>query len=185
MKKMIRVTVGCLLVSALLGWRIEAADTAPGFVDFGKFTPPAGGGEYVEVQISSNLISMAARLAEKAEPQVAELLRGLHQVRVNVIGLDNDNRAEMQKRIQKIRAELDTKGWDRVVIAQKKGEDIGVYIKTQGAEAVQGLAVTVIENDKEAVLVNIVGDIKPDKVALLGERLNIDPLKQVGESLKK
>lgn len=185
MKSIIRVTLGCLAVSALIGLRISAADSAPGFVDFGKFNPPAGGGEFVEVRISNNLISMAARLAEKAEPQLADLLRGLHQVRVNVIGLDSENRAEMKKRIQQIRADLDDKGWDRVVTVQQKSEDVGVFIKTQGADAVQGLVVTVIDGDKEAVLVNIVGDIRPEKVALIGERLHIEPLKQVGEALKK
>ena len=28
-------------------------------------------------------------------------------------------------------------------------------------------------------------DIKPDKIAVIGERMNIEPLKKVGEALKK
>ena len=64
--------------------------------------------------------------------------------------------------------------------AQKKDEDVGVYIKTRGEEAVQGVVVTVIDGNKEAVLVNIVGDIKPEKLAIIGERFNIEPLKKIG-----
>ena len=56
---------------------------------------------------------------------------------------------------------------------------------TRGADAVEGLVVTVIEGNREAVLINIVGDIKPDKIAVIGERLDIEPLKKAGEALKK
>ena len=35
------------------------------------------------------------------------------------------------------------------------------------------------------VLVNIVGDIKPEQVAAIGEALNIKPLEKIGETLKK
>jgi hypothetical protein len=169
----------CALLSA------NAANPSPGFVDLGKFSPPTGGAEFVEVQINGNLISMAARLAEKSEPQVADLLRGLHLIRVNVIGLNDDNRAEMEKRVKAIRGELDTQKWERLVTAQKDKEDVGVYLKTRGEEAVEGLVVTVIEDNKQAVFVNIVGDIKPEKVALLGERFNLKPLQEIGASIEK
>jgi len=66
-----------LTLAALVGVAIQAENTPPGYVDFGKFSPPTSGGEFVEVHITSNLISMAARLAEKNEPEIAELLRGL------------------------------------------------------------------------------------------------------------
>ena len=49
----------------------------------------------------------------------------------------------------------------------------------------EGLVITVIEGNREAVLINIVGDIKPDKIAVIGERMNIEPLKKAGEALKK
>ena len=114
---------------------------------------------------------MAARLVEKSEPDVADLIRGLQLIRVNVIGLDDSNRSEMEKRVKKIRSELDDRGWERIVTAQKKDEDIGVYLKTRGADAVEGVVITVIEGNREAVLINIVGDIKPDKIAEIGERM--------------
>jgi hypothetical protein len=58
-------------------------------------------------------------------------------------------------------------------------------IKTRGEEAVEGLVITVLEGKGEAVLINIVGDIKPEKLGAIGERLNIKPLKKVGRSLEK
>ncbi len=181
--------IGCTLTFAMLttiaGIPVHAENTPSGYVDFGKFSAPASGGEFVEVHVKSNLIAMAARLTEKNEPEVAEVLRGLQDVRVTVIGLDDDNRAEIQKRVKKIRSELDAQGWERVVSAQKKDEDVGVYLKMRGAEAVEGLVVTVIEANREAVLVNIVGDMKPEKIATIGERLNIEPLKKIGQAIEK
>jgi hypothetical protein len=185
MKHSIRSILGVGLLAAGLGVSVHAGDTPAGYVDFGKFAPPGGGGEFVEVNIKANLISMVARLAQKAEPAVAEVLRGLQAVRVNVVGLDNANRDDVEKRVKAIRSELDTKGWERIVTAQKQDEDVGVYVKTRGEEAVEGIVVTVLEGKREAVFVNIVGDIKPEKLATLGEKLNIEPLKKVGEAIEK
>ncbi len=184
MKHLIRSTLGLALISGVISTAIGAENTAPGFIDFGKLSPSASG-EFVEVHIKGNLISMVARLAEKEEPEVADLLRSIQLVRVNVIGLDDENRAEMEKRVKKIRNELDAQGWERIVTAQQKDADVGVYLKTRGEEAVEGIVVTVLEGKGEAVLINIVGNIKPEKIATIGERLNIDPLKKIGQAIGK
>ena len=161
------------------------AGSNSGEVDFGKFTAPGKGGEFVEVQIKSNLLSLAAQLLDKEQPEAAKLIRSVRLVRVNVIGLTDQNRDEMEKRVQKIRDDLEEKGWERNVNVQgKDGEDVGVYTKTRGLEALAGVAVTVVDSEN-LVLVNVVGDISPDQVASLGESLNIKPLKKVGDAIKK
>jgi len=185
MKDFKQYTFALAAFFALAGFGVRADNTPPGYVEFGKFSPPNSGGEFVEVHIKSNLIAMVARLTEKNEPEVAELLRGLHTVRVNVVGLDDGNRAEMEKRVKKIRGDLDAQGWERIVTAQKKDEDVGVYLKTRGEEAVEGVVVTVIEGNREAVCINIVGNIKPEKIAVIGERFNIEPLKKIGQAVEK
>ena len=185
MKHVLRHSVALAVLSAFASIGVGADNPPAGYVDFGKFEPPASGGEFVEVHIKSNLIAMAARLVEKSEPDIADLIRGLQLIRVNVIGLDDANRSEMEKRVKKIRSELDDRGWERIVTAQKKDEDVSVYLKTRGADAVEGVVITVIEGNREAVLINIVGNIKPDKIAEIGERMNIEPLKKAGEAIKK
>jgi MoaA/NifB/PqqE/SkfB family radical SAM enzyme len=179
------VMLGLAALTAGLGVHAQGGSSDPGYVDFGKFAPPSSGGEFVEVQIKNNLIAMVARLAQTQEPEVAELLRGLRAVRVNVIGLTEDNRTDIRERIAKLRAELETKGWERVVTAQKDNEDVGVYVKTRGEEAVEGIVVTVLDGQREAVFVNIVGDIKPEKLSSVGERFNIEPLKKIGQPAQR
>lgn len=183
MKTLFCTFLATTAVALTLNVAAQAAD-ASGAIDFGTFTPPAKGGEFVEVHIRSNLIGMAARLAEKAEPEVAQMLRGLKNIRVNVIGMDDGNRSELETKIKNIRTQLDGAGWERVVTAQKDGEDVGVFLKMKGEEAVEGVVVTVIDGHKEAVLVNVVGDLRPEKLVALGERFDIEPLKKLGPGLK-
>ena len=114
------------------------AEPPSGQVDFGKLAAPGNGGEFVEVQVNSNLLSLAAKLVEKQQPDAAKLLRSVQLVRVNVIGLSDENRDEMTKHVRQIRRDIEAQGWERnVKVQQKDGQDVGVYTKTHGDEALQ------------------------------------------------
>ena len=177
--------IGTATLCAAATLAYGAEDLLPGQVDFGSFSPPKGDGEFVEVNVPTGLITMASKLVEKDEPDVAKILSGLKLVRVNVIGIDEDNRAELQKRAQKIRKDLSGKGWERIVTAQQKDQDVSVYLKIDDKGAVQGLAAVVLAGKDQAVFANIVGEIRPDQLAMLGEKLHLDPLKQIGDSAQK
>ncbi len=172
------------LGASLLTGSLLADAKTPGAIDFGKFTP-TGDGQFVEVDIKSNLINMVARLAEKQEPEVAKLLRGITAVRVNVVGLNDENRSEMKERVASVRSQLTGGEWERVFTVKERDQDVGVFIKLRGEEAVEGVVVTVINGDKEAVFVNVVGDIKPEQIAKIGESFNIEPLKEIGRKLEE
>jgi hypothetical protein len=158
---------------------ISAAEThPPGFVDFSKITELAGQST-VDIHLKGPLLSMAARIAEGTEGEAAELLRKLKLVRVNVFKLDDRNRAEVTRRIQAMRTELEAQKWEQVVSVREKNDDVGVYLKTKGEEAIEGLVVTVVDGKGEAVFVNIVGEIKPEQLSMLADKFHIDPLKKL------
>lgn len=163
----------------------RAAEAPAGLVDLGPLSPPAGGGQYVEVNLRGNLLAMAARVVGREEPELAEMIRGIQAVRVHVVGLDDSNRTEVKRRIARFRKDLSDQGWERIVTAQTPGEDVAVFLKTRGDEAIEGVAVTVLEGDREAVCVNVAGDLRPDKLAELGEKLGIRPLHHVGLKRRK
>src|SRR5436190_1916895 len=177
MKRTMQMLVAAAILTLASNCLTAADSPELGRVDFGTF-PRAAGREFVEVNLSGTLLSMAAHLAPKDDPDVAKLLSGLQEVRVNVVGLGDENREEVTDRIRKIRTSLTDQGWERVVSAQDKAEDVGIYLKTLGKEAITGLAIVVLDGKKEAVFVNIIGNIKVEQLATLGERLNIDPLKK-------
>lgn len=185
MKRLMPLTLATATLALTLVTRLGAETLQPGQVDFGQFSPPASGGDFVEVNVNSSLISMVSRLVPKDQPEVAQLISGLHLIRVNVIGLDDQNRADLEKRVKKVRADLDSQGWERVVTALKDGKDASIFIKTQGTNSVAGLAIVVMEANKQAVFINIVGNIRPEQIAEVGERLHIDQLKKFGPASHK
>lgn len=157
----------------------------PGEVDFGTFTPSKGGREFVEVHVPTSLISLASKLVEKHEPDVAKLLAGIKQVKVNVIGLDDSNVEEFQQRAARIRTDLCARGWERIVTAQNQGQDVGVYLKMDKDSTIQGISVVVIEGGRQAVFANVVGNVTPEQLITIGDKLNLEPLKKAGEATQK
>jgi len=167
-------------LTCALALPFPAAASDPGLVDFGAFSPPDDGSQFVEVQIKGNLINMVSRLARASEPEAADLLSKLRLIRVNVLGLTDANREQVTERMRQVRGQLEATGWDRIVTAQDpSGADVGVYLKLRGDEAVEGVVVTVLDGSKQAVFVNIAGDLRPEQLATVGERFNIEPLKQI------
>ena len=175
MKNSIRSLAAAGAVCLALASSVRAEDA--GFVDFGTLNPTEGS-QFVEVNIKSNLIAMVAALTKKTEPEVTQVIEGLKQIRVNVLQTTKENRDEMKKRISDIRGKLDKGGWERIVTAMEKDQDIGVFLKTKDATTVEGICVTVVDKD-QVVLVNVVGNIQPEKLAVVGERFDVEPLKKI------
>jgi hypothetical protein len=185
MKYFIPTALGTVILSAAVAANVSAEPLPPGQVDFGTFTPPGSGGEFVEVNVTSSIISLAAHFLEKNEPEIAKVLNGLQLVHVNVIGVNDENKEDLENKAQKIRKQLDGHGWERVVMAQQQEQHVAVYLKTENKDTVQGIVVTVMDGGKQAVFVNVVGNIKPEQLSLIGERLNIEPLKKIGHPAEK
>ncbi len=183
MKRSLPVAIYSLVLLSAASVRIRAQDAPPGRVDFGAFTPPGSGQIFVEVNVPESLISIAASVVEKQEPDVAKLLRGIRGVHLDVVGLNDKNRDEIEQRATRLREELSRKGWERIVVVQQKEQDVGVYLKMDSKSVIQGLTVVVRDGQKQAVFANIVGDIKPEQIVLLGERLRLDPLKELGKEI--
>lgn len=168
-----------LVVSALFTCAAGAGSAAQpaGYVDFGAFT--AGKGEFVEVNLQSGLLKLASRLTKMSDPAAAELIGSLERVRVNVIGLDEDNSAAVTERVANIRSALARQGWEQIVTVkeQKDGaQDVAIFLKHGEGEAIAGLVITVVDGTKQAVLVNVVGNIKPEQIETLAQHLHVEGL---------
>jgi len=158
----------------LATWSARAAE--PGYVDLGKFQPVEGC-QFVEVNVPTSLLNFASKFAEKDDAEAAALIRQLKHVRVNVVGY-KDAGTDLTKRVVDLRSQLESKGWTQVVVAKDAdtSADVAVFTLLKG-DAIEGVLVTVLDGaNKQAVLVNVVGSINPEQIALLGKRLNIEPL---------
>jgi hypothetical protein len=156
-----------------------ATAAEPGYIDFGPALTGASSTRNIEINLPEPLLAFAATLAKGHEPDAAALIKDLKQVRVNVLGLDDKNRADLTARVQKIRTDLAAQGWLRAVNVQDNGDDVAVLVKMGRNSAIEGLAVTVLSKSNDAVFVNIVGNIDPARIAALGEKYGIDHLKNI------
>lgn len=179
-RRLAATTSLCLLATA----PAFAAEPA-GAVDFGNIPGPSGSGEQVEVHVPRNLISIAAKIVGKQEPEVAKLLSNVETVHVRVVSLDEGNRAGVQQRMSEIRADLAQAGWQKIVTAKDGASDVAVYMRTSGDEVIEGVTVTVLEGDSEAVFVNIVGSIRPEQIAEIAEALNVPHLSAVTAAIER
>jgi hypothetical protein len=62
---------------------------------------------------------------------------------------------------------------------------VGIFLKSRGQEAIEGVVITVLDGRKEAVFINIVGDIKMDKLGALADKMNLGVLKKAAAELMK
>jgi len=186
MKTTLRQSITALTVAGLLASTGWAAAPSEGYADFGDLKPAAGE-QFVQVDLNGTLLRLAAAFTRKEEPQIAVLIGRIESVRVNVLGMSDENRSETTAQIETIRADLDRQGWKRIItVRESKGDDVAIFIKEAGETAIHGVVVSVISQAGEAVLVNIVGDVPIDQLAELGERLDIDPLRELnlGKAVK-
>jgi len=189
MKNLLRSSLAAAIVSLALTTLVSAADVEPGAIDIGQLMPSAKG-QFVEINLSPALLKFAARIAARQEPEAAELIRNLKSIRVNVVGLDDSNRAATLEKIESVRRKLEGDGWTKMVTVRDhdKGDNVDVHVKQRGEEAIDGLVVTVIDHKGEAVFVNIVGNINPDQLAQIADKFDIEPLRKMHlkiESKKK
>jgi hypothetical protein len=174
--------VACVLLAAS---SLTAAEPA-GAIDFGAIPGPSGDGEQVEVHLPRNLISIATRIVAKQEPEVAKLLESIDSVRVRVVSLDEGNRAAVQKRMGEVRADLAKSGWQKIVTAKDSGgDDVAIFMRTKGDEVIEGVAVTVLGGESEAVFVNVVGSIRPEQIAEIAEALHVPHLATLTAAVAK
>ena len=171
------LATGLSLALSTLGF---TAETEPGYIDNGQLMPSAKG-QFVEVNLSTTMLKFAARLVAREEPETAELIRGLKSIRVNVVGLDDSNRAGTIEQIESVRRKLETQGWTKMVTVrdQNGGDNVDIHVKQRGEEAIDGLVVTVIGKKGEAVFVNIVGNINADQLAKIADKFDIEPLRKM------
>ena len=180
MKNLLRSSLAAATLSLALTASSYATETEAGAIDIGQLMPSAKG-QFVEINLSTALLKFAARIAARQEPETAELIRGLKSIRVNVVGMDETNRAGTIEKIEAVRQKLEAQGWTKMVTVREKegGDNVDIHVKQHGEDAIDGLVITVIDKKGEAVFVNIVGNINADQLGKIADKFDIEPLRKM------
>ena len=151
----------------------------PGYYDFGDLSMFENGEGVTEVFLESNILKMVASATEEKDPELSSMLNGLKLVKVNVFDVSDKNEIGIKERINDADKKLMSQKWDRIVRTRGGDELVNVYIKTPGNSNIQGLVVTTLDKNDQAVFVNIVGTIDLKKIGKLGAKFDIPSLDKI------
>lgn len=148
-----------------------------GYVDFeelglvNEFEPS------IEVFLRGPLLKLAREAVKHDEPDLASALDNIKLIRVNVFDLDEIDGFDTKDLLQKTKTlatNLEKQGWEIAIRVRERHEHIYVYLLPGKNEDIDGLVVMVIEDDDQAVFVNIVGTIDPEQIGRIGHSIHIN-----------
>jgi hypothetical protein len=156
-----------------------ALKSEPGYVDF-SMLDRLGQEAKVEVNLRDPMLGLVSKFISEDDPELRDLIAGLKLVRVRVYDAAAAGMDKLLAAGSEATRQLDADGWERIVRVREDGEHVDVYFKpSKNAEWIEGVLVIALEAGDEAAFVNIVGTIRPEDVARLGDHMDIDGLDRV------
>ena len=131
----------------------------------------------VEINLSAGLMKMVGSFARSEDPEVAEILSNLEFIKVRVYNL-NGKVKKASTTLDSVSKELRAKNWETLVTVNdnENNQKVRIFSKSTN-NVIDGIVVMVVSPEKEAgeaVFINIVGQINPDKIAKITDNLDID-----------
>ena len=147
-----------------------------GQIDFADLSTHYGEPK-VEINLSAGLMKLVGRFANNEDPEIGNILSSLESIKVRVYSL-NGEVEKASSTIDRVSSELKADNWETLVTVNNNEEKQKVRIFSKStSNAIDGVVVMVVSPEKEggeAVFINIVGEIDPEKIGKVAETLNID-----------
>jgi hypothetical protein len=132
------------------------------------------------------MLKLVSEFVKHEDPDLFEVLGKLTLIRVQVFKAGAEATKKFIAESSKTLKALNKKGWEQVVRTNENDEQVHVYLKpSDNYDFIQGILVTAVEKDDEAVFVNIAGDIHPDDIGRLSSYFGIDELDSIRYEAKK
>jgi hypothetical protein len=167
-----RPSITLALAFALLlgGCGLTAPRSSPGFADLDSLGI-ADTNRVLTLSIGPALLRFAARHVED-DPETKALLESLDGIRIRIYEIDGDA-SRVAARMDGISHKLEGSGWEPVMLVRKEREQAHMLLKLDG-ERVSGMTVLVSDGDEEAVVINLMGDIRPRQFGGVMTALDVD-----------
>lgn len=123
------------------------------------------------ISIGPAILRFAARHT-KGDPETQALLRALDGVRVRIYEITGD-RQRVGRRLQRMNLDLQQGGWAPVAVLEEDGEQVHMLVKV-GRDRILGLVVMAAEESRELVMVNVMGDLRPEMFSDAMTALDVD-----------
>jgi len=127
--------------------------------------------QVMTLSIGPALLHFAANHIDD-DPEVRALLKGLDGVRIRIYEIDGDA-ARVATRIGYMSKVLQDDGWESV-LSVRDGSEVTHMLLRVVDEQVCGMTVLVSDGDSEAVVINLMGDIRPEQFGEVMMALDVD-----------
>jgi len=174
MKKLFLFAVIFISTSLFIMGTAFASDITKerGYVDFANLDSVYGEPK-VMVNLNKTMLGFISKI-NMSDPEAAKLISKLKAVRVQIYNMSNDDKPALDL-IAKVSKDIQSKNWLPIVSVNEDDEKVRVFTKLTN-DVMDGLVVMVIKSKgkKEAIFINIVGEIDPAQINKVTESLNID-----------
>ncbi|NND45721.1 MAG: DUF4252 domain-containing protein [Xanthomonadales bacterium] len=124
------------------------------------------------LSIGPTLIRVAIWALDEEDPETAALLRSIDGVRIRIYEIDGDP-ARVAARIQRMSAHLRKDRWEPVMLVRDEGEETHMLIRQRG-DRIHGLTLITSDGHSEAVVINVMGDLRPEHFGDVMVALDVD-----------
>ena len=125
----------------------------------------------INISLGPTVLHFAARYIDD-DPEVRDLLRNLDGVRVRIYEVDGDVQ-KVAVRMENMSTNLQQDGWEPVMLVREQDEQVHMLMRMVDGE-IRGMTVLVLDGDSEAVIVNLMGEIKPEQFSDVMVALDVD-----------
>lgn len=169
-KPFTRIAFVVVLLTGLTACGLTAPRSNEGYADLdslGMFDTD----RVISLSIGPALLNFAANYVDD-DPEAQSLLRSLDGVRVRVYEVNGDA-AKVAARMQRMSDQLQADGWEPVMLIQQEDEQAHMLLRIEN-DQILGMTVLVLDGEDEAVIVNLMGEIRPDQFSEVMVALEVD-----------
>ena len=170
----------CILLVMGLARTAGAQDVSdhPGYIDFDALDKTFEAAPTLEVNLRGVLMEMAAAAAGESEPEISTLLEKIVAVQVRGFDAADEPLEAYLAYSRDLAGHLEARGWQTAVRVREDDERVDIMLNER-AGGIAGLLVMLAGDEDERLFINIVGDIRPEQLATVGEAFDIDPLRSL------
>ena len=165
-----RAGIVVVLALVLAGCGLTAPRGNDGYADLDSLGI-ADTDRVLSISVGPALLRFAANHIDD-EPETQALLRSLDGVRIRIYEIDGDA-ARVAARMDGISTRLQGDGWEPVMLIRDQREQVHMLLRTVDSR-ICGMTVLVSDGESEAVIVNLMGDIRPEQFSDVMVALDVD-----------
>lgn len=149
---------------------------AQGQIDFADLSSHYGEPK-VEINLSASLMKLVGSFADAEDPEIGNILSNVESIKVRVYNL-NGKLTKASSTVDKVSKQLKSDNWETLITVNNNEDNQKVRVFSKStSDVIDGVVVMVVSPEKEggeAVFINIVGEIDPEKIGKVAETLNIN-----------